>query len=101
MERGVARLAAAAAGTSARDGQGVVLYEDAAKRRVNELAGALAALRTLADVAAGFAGDPKENCRQRCQPLQGCCAFLQTSPPALQQLHRDAVRLNASRPCSS
>lgn len=59
MERGVARLAAAAAGTSARDGSGVVLYEDAAKRRVNELAGALAALRTIADVAAGFAGESR------------------------------------------
>lgn len=57
MERGVARLAAAAAGTSARDGAGVVLYEDAARRRVNELASALAALRTLADVAADFAGE--------------------------------------------
>lgn len=60
MERGVARLVAAAGGASARDGQGVVLYEDAARRRVTELAGALSALRTLADVAAGFTGAPRE-----------------------------------------
>ena len=62
MERGVARLVAAAGGASARDGQGVVLYEDAARRRVTELASALAALRTLADIAAGFTGAPREPC---------------------------------------
>lgn len=62
MERGLARLATAAAGTAARDGAGVVLYEDAARRRVAALASALASLRTLADVAAGFAGDDVAGC---------------------------------------
>lgn len=51
MERALARLAAAASGASARDGAGIVLYEDAARRRVTALAGALRALRTLSDVA--------------------------------------------------
>ncbi len=63
MERGLARLAAAAAGTSAREGAGVVLYEDAARRRVAALASALAALRTLADVAADFAGGQLDRLR--------------------------------------
>ncbi len=56
MERGLARLAAAASGASARDGAGIVLYEDAARRRVTALAGALRALRTLSDVAQHFKG---------------------------------------------
>lgn len=56
MERGLARLAAAASGASARDGAGIVLYEDAARRRVTALAGALRALRTLSDVAQQFEG---------------------------------------------
>ena len=56
MERGLARLAAAASGASARDGAGIVLYEDAARRRVTALAGALRALRTLSDVALQFKG---------------------------------------------
>lgn len=56
MERALARLAAAASGASARDGAGIVLYEDAARRRVTVLAGALRALRTLSDVAQEFKG---------------------------------------------
>ena len=66
MERGLARLAAAAAGASARDGAGIVLYEDAARRRVTALASALRAMRTLSDVAQDFQSAPRQAVLRRC-----------------------------------
>jgi DNA mismatch repair protein MSH6 len=57
LERGLARLGAAGAGAgAARDGPTVVLYEDAARRRVRAFCAALRGLERVAQAAAAFAG---------------------------------------------
>ena len=47
LERAIARIQAACAGAIGRDSESVVLYEDAAKRRVVAFVAALNSLRTV------------------------------------------------------
>jgi hypothetical protein len=58
LERSLSRLhALGVGGGTGRDAANVVLYEDAAKRRVGQLVAAMRGLRTLQDAVDQLAGD--------------------------------------------